>query len=169
MSRVRGSFTVPLRVDITNRQAVGRVSAARLKGLALFFMREVTSLVPSLHWRDVHVVLMSDAEIAGVNERFLGHAGPTDVISFRYAPVAGDALDAEIIVNVQRALAVGPQFGGVARELALYIAHGCDHLTGENDRTVKQRQRMRRREQRWLQKAASAGLLRDLFTEKRSC
>ena len=154
-----------MNVDITNRQAVCRVSTARVRRLALFFMGEAAVLMPARHWRDVHVALTSDTEIASVNERFLKHAGATDVISFLYAPVTGgsEALDAEIVVNVQRALAVGPRFGGVARELALYIAHGCDHLTDADDRTPKQRMQMRRRELRWLRKADRLGLLNGLL------
>ena len=154
-----------VKVAVTNRQAVCRVHPARLKRLTAYFMQRVEALTPRRHWRDVHVVLTADAEIANVNERFLKHAGATDVISFCYEAMSGnqEAVDAEILVNVQRALAVGPCFGGVSRELALYVAHGCDHLSGANDRTAKQRRRMRQRELRWRRKAEALGLMTGLM------
>ena len=89
----------------------------------------------------------------------------TDVLSFDYAPLPGetDTPSAEIVVNVERARRVGPRYGGVDRELALYIAHGCNHLTGADDSTIRDRERMRRRERRWLTAARENGLLEGLI------
>jgi len=55
--------------------------------------------------------------------------------------------------------------GGPDRELALYLAHGCDHLAGADDATPRQRAAMRRRELRWLRAAAHADLLMGLFSK----
>ncbi len=89
--------------------------------------------------------------MTAVNEAVFGRRQSTDVVSVAYAPVpgAGD-WRGEVIVNAQRALQVGPRHGGVAHELALYLAHGLDHLSGADDGTAAERQRMRRRELRWL-------------------
>ena len=46
------------------------------------------------------------------------------------------------------------------RELALYLAHGCDHLTGADDATPAGRARMRRRELGWLRELALTRLIR---------
>jgi ssRNA-specific RNase YbeY (16S rRNA maturation enzyme) len=62
-----------------------------------------------------------------------------------------------VFVNAERARAEGLRRGGVADELALYIAHGCDHLAGASDRTPAGRARMRRREQAWLAEARRLG------------
>ena len=58
----------------------------------------------------------------------------------------------EIIVNAERAWLAGSRRRGwsPSRELALYIAHGCDHLNDERDTTPAGRRRMRRRELHWL-------------------
>jgi ssRNA-specific RNase YbeY (16S rRNA maturation enzyme) len=44
----------------------------------------------------------------------------------------------------------GPQHDGADAELALYIAHGFDHLSGADDNTPARRAAMRRTEMRWL-------------------
>lgn len=108
-------------------------------------------------WGDVNVVLMIDRGIRRVNREFLGHDWPTDVISFAYPPLPGhEAWSGELVVNVQRAVETAnagqrcrPAWAP-AQELALYIAHGCDHLSGADDATPPERLRMRRRELRWL-------------------
>ncbi|MBN1558429.1 MAG: rRNA maturation RNase YbeY [Lentisphaerae bacterium] len=97
-----------------------------------------------------------------VNRRYLRCDAPTDVLSFRYPPLPGEAEEAggELFVNVQRALERAPR--APSRELALYLAHACDHLAGHDDADDAARRRMRRRELRWLRElgAACEGLLR---------
>jgi ssRNA-specific RNase YbeY (16S rRNA maturation enzyme) len=87
----------------------------------------------------------------------------TDVITMTYAPTpVQPEWSGELIINTERALEVGPRFGGAGRELALYLAHGIDHLTGGVDDTPAERRRMRRRELGWLKHAAREGLLEPL-------
>lgn len=115
-----------------------------------------------MHWGEMTVVLVDDAGSHEVNRVQLGHDYPTDVISFNYAPIPGEAADGcsgEIVVNAEQACRMGRRYGGAAHELALYIAHGCDHLTGGDDSTPVQRRQMRRRELRWVKEAQNAGLL----------
>ncbi|MBN2301643.1 MAG: rRNA maturation RNAse YbeY, partial [Lentisphaerae bacterium] len=77
--------------------------------------------------------------------------------------------DGEVIVNVQRALEnidqkrVSYSAWTSSDELALYIAHGYDHLSGEDDTSAENAARMRRRELRWLRIARKNGLLEKLI------
>lgn len=66
---------------------------------------------------------------------------------------------AEVFVNVERAVLLGESSKkwSASKELALYIAHGCDHLiTGEDDAQADERKRMRGRELRWLKEIDEA-------------
>lgn len=76
----------------------------------------------------------------------------TDVVSQSYAAIPGvSPATAELVLNAERALAEGARRpGGPARELALYLAHGLDHLAGHDDDTPARRRAMRRRETAWL-------------------
>jgi ssRNA-specific RNase YbeY (16S rRNA maturation enzyme) len=137
-------------------------------------------------WGVVSVVLVDDGGIGRINRACFGRSGATDVISLTYAPVPGetDGGAAEIIVNVQRAQEEGgrhwrqadragcsprPPRRRVAAclELALYLAHGCDHLTGATDDTPVLRRRMRQRELRWVRDAQRLDLLRGLLPPPR--
>lgn len=120
---------------------------------------------PDSAWAEISIVLVDDAGIHVLNQQFMERDEVTDVLSFDYAPLPGetDTPSAEIVVNVERARHVGPRYGGVERELALYIAHGCNHLTGADDSTIRDRERMRRRERRWLTAARENGLLEGLI------
>ena len=98
-----------------------------------------------------------------VHLRCFSRNGTTDVISLRYDPIPGEAaaMTGEVFVNVE--LAVQATQFGPERELALYIAHGIDHLAGESDADPRGRARMRRRELRWLRKAEAADLIEGLL------
>ena len=101
--------------------------------------------------------MTDDAGITQVNATHLAKHEATDVISFYYEPIPGEdeRACAELIVNVERAIEEGDRRKGwsASRELALYIAHGCDHFSGADDSTTAGRNRMRRRELRWLKDA----------------
>jgi probable rRNA maturation factor len=144
-----------MNVSVINRQKRWAVKEAKLRRLTEFFLLKAGKRA-GIVWGDVSVVLVDDKESRAINKAHLGHDYATDVISFNFDPIPGDPATGtcgEIIVNVEQAHRLGRRYGGTARELALYIAHGCDHLSGENDKTPAQRQRMRKRELRWLREA----------------
>lgn len=110
-------------------------------------------------WNDITIVVTDDRGIADLNERYLKHKGPTDVISFRLDPVPGErGSSGEIYVNVQRAAQRATERWPASKELALYIAHGIDHLGGASDHTPRLGARMRRRELQWLREAERSGV-----------
>ncbi len=97
-------------------------------------------------FRDLSVALVDDDAIADINQRFLNHAGPTDVISFDLGGGTG-----EIIVSAERAVIVAKQLHRKpADEFALYLIHGLLHLAGMDDQTPAQRRAIRAAERRVL-------------------
>ena len=134
-----------------------------LAALIRFLMARAGRAAPDREWRELDVILTDHAGIVEYNRASFGRDDITDVISLTYAPAPGlPGWSGEVIVNAELACELGPRFGGAPRELALYLAHGCDHLTGGVDDTPAERQRMRRRERRWLADADGAGLLAPL-------
>ncbi len=110
-------------------------------------------------------MLVDDEGITQLNREYFGKNCPTDVISFRYDPVPGEdeGWTGDLIINVDRAAQVGPDHQGIEYELALYIAHGFDHLSGAEDDTEEKRKAMRNTETAWLKQAAKEGLVEGLF------
>jgi len=85
----------------------------------------------------ISVALLNDAAMAQLNRDFLGHNGPTDVLSFdlRDAKDGQTAIDGEIVMSVETAVKQARKRGHtVEAELALYAVHGTLHLLGYDDR-----------------------------------
>ncbi len=155
------------RVAIAHLARRYQVSRSRLVRLTRWLLDCARDRDPSLTGCHVSIALVDDAAIIPVNEQFVHHRGPTDVISFRYAPLPGPAAStAELVVNVERAVQEARRRCRPAgEELALYLAHGCLHLTGLDDATPAQRAAMQRIQNRWLRAARASGLLEGLMPE----
>ncbi len=98
------------------------------------------------------MVLVDNAAMPAYKAGCFGVRAQTDVVVQAYAAVPGACpATAELILNAERARREGRRRpGGPARELALYLAHGLDHLAGADDDTPARRRAMRRRETAWL-------------------
>lgn len=153
-----------MNILISNRQKVSRTNLPKIRRLVLFLMRRAQRRARRQEWEELSLVLTDNAGIARINRLYLDREGITDVISFEGPPAPGKtARSGEVFVNVQCAVAEGRARGGADRELALYLAHGCDHVSGASDRMPRGRRRMRARELRWLRAAAERHLLTGLL------
>ncbi len=154
-----------MRLHIRNSQQAARLAIPALRALIQRLATCAQARQPGTPpWQEITLHLLDDAGIAPVNQAVMGHAGDTDVITQRYDSLPGEpaGVVGEIFVNVERACRAAPRIRGWSadRELALYLAHGIDHLTGADDRTPAGRARMRRRELAWLRKLSLTALLR---------
>ena len=129
----------------------GIVGAARLPR----DLRRLAAHVERLTGRPVRmeIAFVSDAEIGRLNREWLGHRGPTDVISFPLPESEGVRgagplpLLGALAVSRETARREAVSRGHAAyHELLLYVVHGVLHLAGHDDRTARQRSRMRRAE-----------------------
>ena len=81
----------------------------------------------------VSIAIVDDTDITEINEKFLGHKGYTDVISFDLTD-ENDVKNFEIVVNADQAARQACQRGHQTQaELALYITHGLLHNLGFDD------------------------------------
>ena len=151
-----------MNVDISNRQAHVDLRGQHIRQLARFFMQRAAQSNPRVEWENLSLVLADDNALLQLSRRFFGRNETTDVIAFQYDRLPGEPLrgsSGEVVVNAQQAKRYGAKRGHAVRELALYIAHGCDHLAGAEDDSPAKRRRMRQRELRWLRQARNLGLL----------
>jgi len=97
----------------------------------------------------VTLAFVDDATIAGLNQRFLQHDGPTAVITFPYSQ--GKKLEGEVVIGVEVARREAAERGhDVNTELCLYVIHGVLHLCGYDDRTDRDVSEMRKKERAYL-------------------
>ena len=136
--------SLPRQLGLTRRE---------LSSAAAFFAAKSAARA-HLAFREVTVVLQDDAASAEVHLAINGAEGPTDVITQRYDPMPGEkpGIYGELYVNANRAGAAAPRRTGwsAAKELLLYVAHGMDHLSGEDDLSPRGYAAMRRRELGWI-------------------
>jgi len=139
--------TVKPIVNISSTQRAMRVPRKKLTELVAFVaVSEGTAVCEG----DIAVV--ASAEIAAMNRRYLGHAGPTDVLSFDMSDSGSRGISAQIVVcgdvAVKQARARGL---GQQRELMLYVVHGLLHLMGYDDQSPRGAAKMHAREDEILE------------------
>ena len=139
-----------MKIRLLNRQRALRV---RLPAVRRLIRALANRAFPAeAPFAELAVVLTDDAAMPAYKAGCFGVRVQTDVVTQAYEAVPGVcAATAELVVNAERARAEGRgRPGGPARELALYLAHGLDHLAGADDDVPARRRAMRRRETAWL-------------------
>ena len=103
---------------------------------------------------EMSVALVGDRRMGVLHERFMGIAGPTDVLTFELEHDArGRVVAGEVVVCVPYAVREAARRGVEARkEVLLYALHGMLHLCGFDDRTDRDFAIMHRREDEILKR-----------------
>jgi probable rRNA maturation factor len=164
-----------------NRQRRRRINTRWLKQTFTEFLQ---------HWPTNHqtyelaVYFVSPAKSAELNQTWLDHQGPTDVITFDYAPANiiesarvppatssliphpssfADCLHGEIFICVEQAVLQARQFRTTwQQELLRYIIHAILHLSGFDDLSPRARKKMKRHENRLLREFPNSGFSKPL-------
>jgi len=78
----------------------------------------------------LEITLVDDAAIAALNERYLEHAGPTDVIAFPlHSP--GEQPEGDVYIGAEQAARQADQLGvELSEELVRLAVHGTLHVLG---------------------------------------
>jgi probable rRNA maturation factor len=122
---------------------------------------------------ELEINLVAEPEMTQLNEKFLRHKGPTDVITFDYGfgiPLSGgfppkhpgrtnrpkpelQTLHGEVFICVDEAVRQARQFRtSWQSEVVLYLVHGVLHLLGHDDSRVGERRKMKREENRLVRR-----------------
>ena len=109
--------------------------------------------------------------MARANADYVGHHGPTDVITFSYFDDPASLFPGDVAVELLICLDVAAKEGArradssFAEELALYILHGFLHSAGYDDLAPEPRRAMRRAEHRGMEKLRAEFDLAAVFPE----
>ncbi|HTQ50732.1 MAG TPA: rRNA maturation RNase YbeY [Candidatus Acidoferrales bacterium] len=155
-------------VCVFNRQWTRKVNLRLLKQIAEALLAEL-----KIQNAELEINVVADEEMIRLNEKYLRHAGPTDVIAFDYAKNAGQAsslspkppgrkmdrreacpaLHGEIFVCSDEAVLQARRFHtSWQSEIVRYLVHGVLHLLGYSDSCTSARQSMKREEDRLLRR-----------------
>jgi probable rRNA maturation factor len=79
---------------------------------------------------EISVALLDDGAIAAMNDQYLEHEGPTDVITFAMHE-GGEPPLGDVYVGVEQAVRQAAEFGATPEEEVLRVAmHGVLHVLG---------------------------------------
>jgi probable rRNA maturation factor len=102
---------------------------------------------------EISLAFVDNPTIHRLNQRFLQHDEPTDVLSFPLSEPNAKRLSGELVIGAEVALAQANARGhDVQAELALYVIHGLLHLCGRDDHDEADAAAMRERERHYLQR-----------------
>ena len=144
--------TAPPEISVHNRQrkiALNRDELERFAERALPLCLREPSRGPGLtSLGEIQVLLISDRRMSELHRRFMGIAGPTDVITFQHG---------EIFISVETARRQAQAHRtSLAHELRLYVVHGLLHLQGFDDHSPAARRGMDSVQEKIAVRAATA-------------
>jgi probable rRNA maturation factor len=100
---------------------------------------------------EISLAFVDNPTIHRLNQRYLQHDEPTDVLSFPLSEPGARRLVGELVLGVEVARAEAEaQRHDVQAELALYVIHGLLHLCGHDDHDEEDARAMRARERHYL-------------------
>lgn len=101
---------------------------------------------------EISLAFVDNPTIHRLNQRYLQHDEPTDVLSFPLSEPDAKKVVGELVVGAEVAQAQAAARGhDVQEELGLYIIHGLLHLCGYDDHDAVDVAAMRARERHYLQ------------------
>jgi len=158
---------------LRNRQRTRPLNSPLLRRITRVLLTDLLSLERC----DLAIHLVAAPEMARLNQRFLDHAGSTDVITFDYAGEPDSMavrdgggsvhfpkkLHGEIFICIDDAVKQARQFRTTWQsELVRYLIHGVLHAVGYGDLTPADRGVMKREENRLLRMLSRQFSLRHL-------
>lgn len=100
----------------------------------------------------LHYIFCSDAYLLEINQQFLKHDTYTDIVTFEMSEDP-DVTEGEIYVSVDRVADNAQKFDvPYNQELHRVIFHGALHLCGFKDKSKKEAELMRSKENEYLNK-----------------
>ncbi len=100
----------------------------------------------------LNYIFCSDKELLKINQEYLGHNYYTDIVTFELSENPGH-IQAEIYISIDRVRENAKILGVSFRsELHRVIFHGALHLCGYRDKTKREKEVMRTKEDHYLTK-----------------
>ena len=124
--------------------------------LTHYNVRELVSKVmdgEDCQFNEIIVNFVDNRAIKRLNKKHLNHDYFTDIITFPYNDKSAKNIEGEIFISLNTVKENGKFYGsGYKLELSRVIIHGSLHLTGYSDKTKKEKELIRNKENFYLSK-----------------
>lgn len=154
-----------MEILISNRQKKSKFVISRIRSIA----EEILRFEDAPDNVELSIVLCDDDFIQKLNNDYLGHNRPTDVLSF---PIEDDELETgvraigDVVISVETAARQAEKLShSIGLEVAFLLIHGVLHLQGYDHDTRGEQLRMRDREAAICRHLCDRKLLKGLETE----
>jgi len=134
-------------IRVRNQQRWVSVVSKKIQKVATILMDELLET----NAYDLTIVFVNETRMAKINLEHLRHEGATDIITFDYTTPAllhGELIICPIVASEHAA----QHQDTLGHEIARNIIHGVLHLLGYDDSQTIARKKMKRQENRLLQK-----------------
>ena len=133
-----------MKIQIKNLQKTLKIRRTPLKAI----VQEIADFLDLDRESTLSLVIVDEARIRDINNRYFHNNQPTDVICFnlkdKFDPCATFG---EIIISTQAAIENSKLFSTkIQDEFTLYLIHGLLHLVGFKDKTTLQKKKMQKKE-----------------------
>lgn len=132
-----------LAIEAYNTTSIARIPLAKMRhAVQHVFQGE------GIKKAEVTIVVVDNRTIHEMNQTYLQHNYPTDVITFS---LDEDELSGEIYISAETAREQAREYGvSFTNELMRLAAHGALHLVGYNDASEQERAWMRQLEDKYI-------------------
>lgn len=146
-SRKRNAPEIPdVQVSLSNRQRDRKIDTRSLRVLVQQVQAEAGQSA------ELGIHLVGARRSAALNQQFLGHEGPTDIITFDHGSTP-ERVCGELFICVAEAVRQAREFGTTwSEEVRRYVIHGILHLRGYDDLEPGARRVMKREENRLVRR-----------------
>src|SRR5438132_615989 len=135
-----------IKISIASPQETIPIDRLRMRTAALAVLEG-----EGIQGGEISLAFVDNPTIHQLNQRYLQHDEPTDVLSFPLSEAGARRLAGELVIGAEVAQAQATSRGhDVQAELALYVIHGLLHLCGYDDKTNAGAAKMRERERHYL-------------------
>ncbi len=135
-----------IKVTVANPQEAVVIERARMRQIVQAVLEGEDELDA-----EISLAFVDNPTIHRLNNRYLQHDEPTDVLSFPLSEPGARKLQGELVIGAEVAKTQADERGhSVEAELALYVIHGLLHLCGYDDHEPKAADLMGEREKHYL-------------------